>query len=140
MSCNSSLYASGDARFNASINASSTRCIVGSAFSNSAIAPSISRLSYIAAPLFLSFQLVNASAKKITITGVCSLHHVFQPVHKAAIVAAIMSANVMRATSAVAAAVPVITVGFPSANAITYTPPSAAFLFKEMMEKYREET
>ena len=26
------------------------------------------------------------------------------------------------------------------ANAITYTPPSAAFLFKEMMEKYREET
>ena len=121
--------------FNASINASSTRCIVGSAFSNSAIAPSISRLSYIAAPLFLSFQLVNASAKKITITGVCSLHHVFQPVHKAAIVAAIMSANVMRATSAV----PVIAVGFPSANAITYTPPSAAFLFKEMMEKYREE-
>lgn len=96
------------------------------------------RLSYIAAPLFLSFQLVNASAKKITI--VCSLHHVFQPVHKAAIVAAILSANVMRATSAVAAAVPVIAVGFPSANAITYTPPSAAFLFKEMMEKYREET
>ena len=140
MSCNSSLYASGDSRFNASINASSTRCIVGSAFSNSAIAPSISRLSYIAAPLFLSFQLVNASAKKITITGGCSLHHVFQPVHKAAIVADIMSANVMRATSAVAAAVPVIAVGFPSANAITYTPPSAALLFKEMMEKYREET
>ena len=112
MSCNSSLYAFGDSRFNASINASSTRCIVGSAFSN--------------------------SAKKITI--VCSLHHVFQPVHKAAIVAAILSANVMRATSAVAAAVPVIAVGFPSANAITYTPPSAAFLFKEMMEKYREET
>ena len=138
MSCNSSLYAFGDSRFNASINASSTRCIVGSAFSNSAIAPSISRLSYIAAPLFLSFQLVNASAKKITI--VCSLHHVFQPVHKAAIVAAILSANVMRATSAVAAAVPVIAVGFPSANAITSTPPSAAFLFKEMMEKYREET
>ena len=26
------------------------------------------------------------------------------------------------------------------ANAITYTPPSAAFLFKEMMEKYREES
>ncbi|MEI3263066.1 MAG: hypothetical protein V8S16_00535 [Gemmiger sp.] len=51
-----------------------------------------------------------------------------------------MSANVMRATSAVAAAVLVIAVGFPSANAITYTPPSAAFLFKEMMEKYREET
>ena len=120
MSCNSSLYASGDSHFNASINVSSTRCIVGSAFSNSAIAPSISRLSYIAAPLFLSFQLVNTSAKKITITVVYSLHHVFQPVHKAAIVAAIMSANVMRATSAVAAAVPVIAVGFPSANAITY--------------------
>ena len=25
-------------------------------------------------------------------------------------------------------------------NAITYTPPSAAFLFKEMLEKYREES